>query len=271
NGSGKTTTMSMLLGLVKPTSGTFKLLDGDRDGPTLYALRRIGATVEAPAFYPYLSGLANLKYIQGISHKGRPADIQRLLELVGLTARAGSKFRTYSLGMKQRLGIAYALLSDPELLVLDEPTNGLDPAGMAEVRELMGSLGNGGHTVLLSSHLLHEVEQVCHNIAILSRGRLIAQGPVSELVRQKGALRVHTTDDARAASVIKSSLPWVADVASRDGHLAVTAPPDRAWELTAALAVERIFVSEMVPIQTSLEDYFLELTGGDALPLEEQK
>jgi ABC-2 type transport system ATP-binding protein len=271
NGSGKTTTMSMLLGLVRPTSGTFRLLDGDRDGPTLDALRRIGATVEAPAFYPYLSGRANLTYIQGISRHGTPADIQRLLELVGLEARASSKFRTYSMGMKQRLGIAYALLGDPELLILDEPTNGLDPAGMAEVRELIRSLGRGGRTVLLSSHLLHEAEQVCDSIAILSKGRLIAQGPVAELVRRQGSLRVRTTNDSRAATVIKASIPWVADVVSRDAHLVVTAPIERAWELTAALAAERIFVSEMVPIQTSLEDYFLEVTGRETVPLEEQK
>ncbi|MBI4236496.1 MAG: ABC transporter ATP-binding protein [Chloroflexi bacterium] len=260
NGSGKTTTMGMLLGLVKPTSGTIRLFGLEGGRPTEAALARIGAVVETPAFYPYLSAHDNLRYFQGISRRGKPDDIQRLLKLVGLQDRAKSKFRTYSMGMKQRLGIACALLGDPELLILDEPTNGLDPAGMTEVRELIRSVGNGGRTVLLSSHLLHEVEQVCDQIAILSKGRLIAQGPVADLLRQHGALRVRTTNDARAAALIRSSLPWVADVGSQDGHLVVTASPERSWEITAALAEEHIYVGELVPIQMSLEDYFLEIT-----------
>ncbi|MBI4339787.1 MAG: ATP-binding cassette domain-containing protein, partial [Chloroflexi bacterium] len=170
NGSGKTTTVGMVLGVVRPTAGEVRLFGGDGKTGRLEALRRIGAILEAPAFYPYLSGRANLTYFQGISGKGSPEEVDRLLELVGLTQRAQSKYNTYSLGMKQRLGIAYALLGDPELMLLDEPTNGLDPAGMAEVRELIRSLGRGKRTVVLASHLLHEVEQVCDTVAILSRG-----------------------------------------------------------------------------------------------------
>ena len=189
NGSGKTTTIGMLLGLVRPSSGTKRLFGLESDGVTPETLRRVGAIVETPTFYPYLSGRANLKYFQGISRHGSRDEVDRLLELVGLTGRAGSKFRTYSLGMKQRLGLAYALLGDPELLFLDEPTNGMDPAGMAEVRGLISRLGAEGPTILLSSHLLNEVEQVCDSVAILSNGRLIQQGSVQELLEQRGAVR----------------------------------------------------------------------------------
>ena len=179
NGSGKTTTMGMLLGLLTPTSGAFSLF-GQSDNLEA-SLRRIGAVVETPAFYPYLSGRRNLAYFQGISQRGAPDEIDRLLGQVGLADRAGSKFNTYSMGMKQRLGIAYALLGDPDLVILDEPTNGLDPEGMIEVRELIRSLGDGQRTVLLSSHLLHEVEQVCDSVTILSKGKLIAQAPSTNL------------------------------------------------------------------------------------------
>ena len=174
NGSGKTTTMGMLLGLVKPTGGSFSLFGDSTSHQD--ALHRVGAIVETPSFYPYLSGRDNLAYYQGITGRGDQKELDDLLKNVGLADRAHSRFRTYSLGMKQRLGLAYALLGDPELLFLDEPTNGMDPAGMAEVREMIRGLGTGERTVLLSSHLLHEVEQVCDSVAILSKGKLIAQG-----------------------------------------------------------------------------------------------
>src|SRR5207253_4097465 len=196
NGSGKTTTMGMLLGLVQPTSGEARIF-GEPVGRS-DTLRRIGAMVESPTFYPYLSGRANLRYFQGIGRRGSPADIDRLLELVDLGKRADSKFATYSLGMKQRLGIACALLGDPDLVFLDEPTNGLDPAGVVEVRELIRDLGKGGRTIVLSSHLLAETELVCDNVAVLSRGRLIAQGTIKELLRQHDGLRLRTTDVTKA-------------------------------------------------------------------------
>jgi ABC-2 type transport system ATP-binding protein len=186
-----------------------------------------------------------------------------LLELVGLSSRAHSKFSTYSQGMKQRLSIAYALLGNPDLLFLDEPTNGLDPAGMAEVRELIRHLSGEGRSVLLSSHLLHEVEQVCDRVAILSRGRLIAQGTIRDLLRQRGAVRLSTTDDTKAASVI-SALPWVTAVTTENGYLMAEAPPERSWELTKALAEQGVSVKEMAPVQVSLERYFLEVTGDDS-------
>ena len=262
NGSGKTTTMSMPLGLITPTSGTFRLLGHNTVKGHLEALRHVGTLVESPALYSYLSGRDNLRYFQGISGGGDSKETDRLLELVGLAERGQSPFSTYSQGMKQRLGIACALVGDPTLLTLDEPTNGLDPAGMAEVRELIRRLGAEGHTVLLSSHLLHEVEQVCDNIAILSRGRLIAQGAIRDLLHQRGAIRLSTTDNAKAATII-SALPWVAGVTTDNGYLVAEAPPDRSWELTAALSDQGVAVKEMAPVQVSLERYFLEVTGHD--------
>ena len=261
NGAGKTTTMGMLLGLVRPTAGSFRLF-GARDGSSRNVMHRLGAIVESPTFYPYLSGRDNLRFFQGIAGPGSSDAISRLLDKVGLTSRADSKFRTYSLGMKQRLGVAYALLGDPELLILDEPTNGMDPAGMAEVRELIGKLGHDGYTVLLSSHLLHEVEQVCDSVAILSHGRLIAQGAVKELLNGRGALRLKTTDDGKAAEVV-SLLTWVSGVKTEEGQLMVVAPPERSSEISAALAEQGIHISEMAQTKESLEEYFLEVTRED--------
>ena len=167
--------------------------------------------------------------------------------------------------MKQRLGIGYALLGDPEIVCLDEPTNGLDPAGMIQVRELIRSLGDGDRTVLLSSHLLHEVEQVCDSVTIISRGRLVAQGDVAELVRSARGeqVRVKTTDDVKAREIL-SALDWTGEVgATEDGALAVTAPTERSGELTAALSHSEVYVTEMAPVVTSLEEYFLDITGSE--------
>lgn len=259
NGSGKTTTMGMLLGLVGPTSGTIRLFGQQVEGVPLEALHRIGAIVETPSFYPYLSGRDNLRYFQGVGGKGTREEVDRLLKLVDLEGRADSKFSTYSLGMKQRLGIAYALLGNPEMVFLDEPTNGLDPAGMVEVRGLIGELGADGRTVLLSSHLLHEVEQVCSYVAILSKGKLIQQGVVQELLNQRGAVRLKTTDNEQAVSIL-SSVNGVAEVRREAEYLVAVAPPERSWELTAALAAKAVYVSEMSAVQMSLENYFLEVT-----------
>ena len=262
NGSGKTTTMGMLLGLVKPTAGSFSLFgSGSQD---LVALRRIGAIVETPSFYPYLSGRDNLAYFQGIAGRGDRSELDDLLEKVGLADRADSRFRTYSLGMKQRLGLAYALLGDPEVLFLDEPTNGMDPAGMAEVRDLIRSLGTGGRTVLLSSHLLHEVEQVCDSVAILSKGRLIAQGKVADLVHSQAGdrVRLRTTDNAKAVEVL-SALDWVVDVTVDGESIVVTAPSDRSTDVSVALGRSEVYVTEMTADEMSLEQYFLDVTGSD--------
>ena len=260
NGSGKTTTMGMLLGLLKPTSGAFTLF-GESDNLEA-SLRRIGAVIETPTFYPYLSGRRNLAYFQGISQRGAPDEIDRLLDQVGLADRADSKFNTYSMGMRQRLGLAYSLLGDPDLVILDEPTNGLDPEGMIEVRELIRSLGDGNRTVLLSSHLLNEVEQVCDSVTILSKGKLIAQGSVAELLHSVGReqVRMKTTDNAKAQTILQT-LDWVEEVTADEDSIIVTAPLERTAELSAALGREEIYVVETAPIQISLEEYFLQVTG----------
>jgi ABC-2 type transport system ATP-binding protein len=259
NGSGKTTTMGMLLGLLRPTSGTIRLFGDPKPGVHPAVLRRMGAIVETPAFYPYLSGRANLRYFRAIGRRGSRYEVDRLLELVDLAGAADRPFRTYSLGMKQRLGIAFALLGNPEVVFLDEPTNGLDPAGVAEVRSLVRSLGEEGRTVILSSHLLSEVQQVADRVAILSRGRLIVQGDVAELLRTGNGLRLRTTDDSRAEWIL-SGVSAVDGVRRSDGAIEVTIAPERAWEASRALARHGIYVAEMAPIQASLERYFLEVT-----------
>ena len=266
NGSGKTTLMSMLLGLVRPTEGSFALFGTPPErGGLDRELHRIGALIESPTFYPYLSGRNNLAYFQGISGRGGEDDLDYLLEQVGLGGRGGDKFQTYSLGMKQRLGLAYTLLGDPELLVLDEPTNGMDPAGMAEVRQLISGLAGENRTVILSSHLLNEVEQVCDSVAILSHGRLIAQGNVAELLQERGRpqVRLRTTDNAKAWDTL-NALAWVDGVNADNGYLVAGIETDRSWEITAALSRNDVYVAEMVPAQMSLEQYFLDVTEGAA-------
>jgi ABC-type multidrug transport system ATPase subunit len=264
NGSGKTTTIGLLLGLIRPTSGAMRLFGTEVSPSHPGALHRIGAMVESPAFYPDLSGRANLRFFQGINRRGKdPGEIDHLLELVGLADRANSRFRTYSLGMKQRLGIAYALLGNPELVFLDEPTNGLDPAGMAEVRELIAQLARTGRTVVLSSHLLNEVEQVCDNVAILSRGELVAQGKVRDLLHVQGSVRLKTTDNIRAEQIL-GSLDWVTSLRTEAGYLIAGMGTDQPGELTRVLSQQQVFVTEMVPLRVSLESWFLQITGHDA-------
>lgn len=263
NGSGKTTTMGMLLGLVKPSGGSFNILGHEGAAPAV--LRNIGAIIETPSFYPYLSGRDNLCFFQGLSVKGSKDEIDGLLKKVDLFARANSKYSTYSLGMKQRLGIAYALLGDPELVFLDEPTNGLDPAGVAEVRDLIIDLGSGGRTVILSSHILHEVEMVCESVAILSKGRLITQGRVKDLLAHKDAFQLKTTDDNAAVKVL-GALEWVESTVSEDGQLIVKAPLNRSWEVSRSLAESGVYIHKLSPVTVSLEEYFLGITGEETQP-----
>ncbi len=262
NGSGKTTLMSMLLGLVRPTAGSFTLFgESPERGGLDRELHRVGALIESPNFYPYLSGRNNLAYFQGISGRDNPEELDLLLEQVGLAGRGNDKFQTYSLGMKQRLGLAYTLLGNPEVLLLDEPTNGMDPAGMAEIRELIRNLGSENRTVILSSHLLNEVEQVCDSVAILSHGRLIAQGDVAELLQERGSpqVRLRTTDDRKAWEIL-NALAWVDSVSTDNGYLVAGVAPDRSWEITAALSRNEVYVAEMTSAQISLEQYFLDVT-----------
>ena len=189
-----------------------------------------------------------------------PLRLDEVLELVGLKVRGRDKVRTYSLGMKQRLGLAAALMHDPELLVLDEPTNGLDPAGMREFREIIGELGQLGKTVFVSSHLLGEVEQMCDHVGIVKEGRLLTQGAVTTLLRLGEALEMRVTEPDRAVQVL-AGLDWVSQV-KRDGDsLTVEAPRERAADLSRALAEQQIYLHELRPRDSTLEDFFLEVTG----------
>jgi ABC-2 type transport system ATP-binding protein len=263
NGAGKTTTIAMLLSLVRPTCGSAEVLGHDVQRNPGAALRRVGAIVETPAFYPYLSGIDNLRIMGRIADADR-TQIPALLEQVGLEGRGNDKVGTYSLGMRQRLGLASALLGDPQLLILDEPTNGLDPAGMHEMRGFVRRLAEEEErTVFVSSHLLHEVEQICDRVLILDRGRLIAQGRVDELLSHTHAVEMRIAEAGRAARVL-GELDWVrsADVDEETGGcLHVHAPPERAPEMLAALASHGLFPFEVRPVTSTLESVFLELTG----------
>jgi ABC-2 type transport system ATP-binding protein len=261
NGAGKTTTIALLLGLVHPTAGTAEVLGHDLRRDLVLALRRTGAIIETPAFYPYLSALDNLRIAArtlGLADEGQ---IERLLGCVGLAGRAHDKVYTFSTGMNQRLGLASALLNDPELLILDEPTSGLDPKGMAEVRELIGSLAHEqGKTVFLSSHLLHEVEQVCNRMAIIHRGRVVIQGRVDELVRRGGRLEVQVNDLPHAARVLRAQ-PWVSGVLVADDRLLVDAPAERSADVTRALAEVGLYLTGLRLLERTLESVFLEAVG----------
>ena len=260
NGAGKTTTISLILGLIAPSGGHAEMFGLDTRTHLSEALRRTGAILEGPSFYPHLSGRDNLRVWGALSGGVDGRRLDEVLGLVGLQARGRDKVRTYSLGMKQRLGLAAALLHDPDLLVLDEPTNGLDPAGMREFRQLIKELGQMGKTVFVSSHLLGEVEQMCDHVGIVKGGRLLTQGSVAALLGRGQALEMQVTDPDRAVGVLEG-LEWVNRVSRRDDRLTVEAPRDRAAELSRALAEQHIYLSELRPRDSSLEEFFLEVTG----------
>jgi ABC-type multidrug transport system ATPase subunit len=260
NGAGKTTTLRMLLGLIKPSSGTATVLGEEPGSPK--GLRGVGALVESPAFYPYLSGRDNLRVMARYC-EAPPSRVDEVLGQVELAGRAGDKFKRYSLGMKQRLGVAAALLKDPELLILDEPTNGLDPKGMADMRAIIRRVGRGERTVLLSSHLLGEVEQVCDRVGVIQRGQLLTEGTVDEL-RGGGGILVRVEPLERAREVA-AGLDGVEGAQIRDGMLTLDADPNLSAEVNAGLVSAGLRVSELRPIERSLEDVFLELTGGETV------
>lgn len=256
NGAGKTTTLRMLLGLIRPSSGEARVLGRPPGHPE--SLSRIGSLVESPAFYPYLSGRDNLRVIA--RYAGVPKKrIEEVLGVVDLTGRARDKFSTYSLGMKQRLGVAAALLKDPELLILDEPTNGLDPAGMADMRELIKRLGRGERTVLLSSHQLGEVEQICDRVGVISGGTLISEGTVGEL-RGRGALLVAAKPLELAREHAERLLgPQRVEVA--DGILRLDADASSIAGINRELVNADVEVSELRMAERTLEEVFLEMTN----------
>ncbi|MEV7017413.1 ABC transporter ATP-binding protein [Streptomyces sp. NPDC093991] len=264
NGSGKTTTIRMLMGLIEPTSGTAHVLGRPMPRSARAVLPHVGALIEGPALYGFLSGRDNLLRHDAADPTADPrtrkARVAAALDRVGLTAAAGRKARAYSLGMKQRLGLAAALLRPRRLLVLDEPTNGLDPQGMREIRSLVRELATDGTTVFLSSHLLDEIEQVCTHAAVMARGRLITQGPVAELAAgARGRLVVTTPDPADAARLLKEQ--GLADVVA-DGDRVSADPPARDLaEVNAALVTAGVRVRGLGVERASLEDAFVALTG----------
>ncbi len=262
NGAGKTTTIAMLLGLVKPTKGRAIVLGYDVQREPALALQRVGAMIEAPAFYPYLSGADNLRVLARAG--GIPLErVQRVLEMVELSERARDKVSTYSQGMKQRLAIAAALLPDPELIMLDEPTNGLDPAGTVEIRNLIRDLAAGGRTILLCSHLLHEVEQLCQRVAIMKEGKLIAAGEVATLLRRGQGVRVRVQGDPGPAVSLLRGLEWVSSVTVQGDALLVDAPANRTAEINALLIKADIVVAEIGASNSSLEEFFLTVTKAE--------
>jgi ABC-2 type transport system ATP-binding protein len=261
NGAGKSTTVGMILNLVAPTAGRIELFGQNLTDNTWAVLRRIGAVIESPAFYPYLSGCDNLETL-AMSIGGIPKNkINEVLERVNLLDRAEDKYGNYSMGMKQRLGIASTLLRDPEFIILDEPTNGLDPAGMKEIRDLIPQLAHESRAVLLCSHLLHEVEMVCTRVAIIKQGVTLANASIQELLARGQMLEIKVDDLTRAAAIL-SIIPGVKSVKVKDGYLMVEAPPENASRLNKALAEQGLFASELVNTSTGLENVFLELTGG---------
>jgi ABC-2 type transport system ATP-binding protein len=258
NGAGKTTTVKLLLGLVQPTAGEAWLFGERLPGNLPRLLRRVGAMVEAPAFYPYLSGRDNLLVLAKMAGIA-PARVDAALEAVDLRG-ARQKFGAYSVGMKQRLGIAAALLRDPSLVILDEPTNGLDPAGQKDVDALIPRLAAEGRTVFLCSHLMHQVEQVCDRVAIMKSGRLVASGRVADLVREEAGIELRVPDPD-AASAFLQTLPWVSTVDVVEGLVVVGAPTERASEVSAALAGAGHFVSELRARRRSIESVYFDATG----------
>ncbi|HEY3264720.1 MAG TPA: ABC transporter ATP-binding protein [Actinomycetota bacterium] len=274
NGAGKTTTIRMALGLIHPTRGDVRLLGRSvSSSERSRALERTGAMIEEPSFYRFLSGRGNLEAFARAGRdrgdrRSRLARIDETLERVGLADAATKRVRAYSQGMRQRLGIALALLGSPEILVLDEPTNGLDPSGMREIRRLLRSLADDGVTVFVSSHLLGEVEAVCDRVGVLSRGRLVAEGPPSGLGDGgRATLRIHVDDVERAMRVL-GAMPGVVASAAASGVSCTLSDSIGPADVNAALVGAGVRVSALVPERRSLEDVFLELVEDPGSPSE---
>ncbi|KAA1428454.1 ABC transporter ATP-binding protein [Nocardioides antri] len=247
NGAGKTTTLRMLLGLVRPTAGTASV-----------ATDRIGALIEGPGFYPYLSGRDNLRTVARFRGYA-DTEVDRVLERVDLAARGSDKYKGYSLGMKQRLGVAAALMGDPELIILDEPTNGLDPAGMADMRALVVDLARGGQTVLLSSHLLAEVQEICDRVGVINGGTLLLESTVAEM-RGGSSLRLRATPEPVALAVAMR-LAGDDGVRGTPAGLSLDLPADAAPHLVRELVTAGVDVHEITPTERSLEEVFFEMTA----------
>jgi ABC-2 type transport system ATP-binding protein len=257
NGSGKSTTLGVVLNVVNKTNGDFHWFDGNVD--THDALKKVGAIIERPNFYPYMTAEQNLKLVCKI--KGVSTDkIQEKLEVVGLLDRANSKFRTYSLGMKQRLAIASALLNDPEILILDEPTNGLDPQGIHQIRQIIKDIAADGTTILLASHLLDEVEKVCSHVVVLRKGEKLYSGRVDEMINSHGFFELKTEKQSELISILEGHKLFDKIKTEDDLITAFLTEPMAAAEFNKLMFDKGIILSHLVKRKESLEEQFLQLT-----------
>ena len=263
NGAGKTTTIRMALGLIAPTNGSVEILGLEVRHNRSKVLPRVGALVESPALYGYLSGRNNLQAFGDLLGGVPKKRIDEVLEIVGLTGRDKDRVKTYSMGMKQRLGLAVALLNNPDLLILDEPANGLDPAGIVEMRDLLRGLAADGKTVFISSHVLSEVQQICTRVAIINHGRLVRLAPVAELLDVPGEFEIQVDlPDALVAALRLQ--PWGQEARVEHGQVITHAPEGRGRNLIAFLVQNGHNPDSVSERQRDLEDIFLSLTGGDS-------
>lgn len=261
NGSGKTTTIRCMLGLITPKQGEVEVCGHNINTDLAAALAKVGVVVETPTLYQYLSGRKNLQLFADLKGVGRQ-QVDELLELVGLAARAGQKVSKYSLGMKQRLGLAQALLGNPELVVLDEPTNGLDPKGTREIRELIKSLSQQRQvTFFISSHLLHEVEQVCNRVGILRRGKMVSEGYVAELLSSDELTYALDVSDRQHSKELLGSQDFVRSLEEDEGKLLVTVVKGNSGEISKLLVNNGITVNSIAEVPRTLESFFIEITG----------
>jgi ABC-2 type transport system ATP-binding protein len=265
NGAGKTTTIRMALGLIAPTAGSIEVLGLDVRRHRSEVLPRVGALVESPALYGYMSGRDNLRAIGAVLGGASEKRIDEVLDIVSLQGRDKDKVRTYSMGMKQRLGLAIALLNDPDLLILDEPANGLDPAGIVEMRDLLRNLAETGKTVFISSHVLSEVQQICTRVAIINVGKLVRVAPVAELLHTAGEFEVKVDDSAALVAELKRQ-PWGREARSEDGLVITAAPDGRGRSLITFLVSNGYTPDSVAERQRDLEDIFLSLTGSPSTP-----
>jgi len=260
NGSGKSTTLGIVLNVVNKTGGNYSWFGGTAD--THQALKKVGAIIERPNFYPYMTAYDNLKLVAQIK-KAPYSKIDEKLELVGLLERKDSKFRTFSLGMKQRLAIASALLNDPEILILDEPTNGLDPQGIRQIRDIIRQIANQGTTILLASHLLDEVEKVCSHVVVLKKGTMLYCGTVNGMTSNEGFFELDSDDNQKLKSVLTGH-PSVKNIEIEDGKLVVyLKAPLQAKDLNRLVFDNYITLTHLVKRKHSLEEQFLQITNNN--------
>lgn len=264
NGAGKTTTIRMLVGLIRPTKGTIRIGGYDLHKDFLKAIHQVGCIVENPELYPYLTGRENLEHFARMLHDIDPKRTTEVIKLVELEERIDDLVKTYSLGMRQRLGIAQALLGNPQLLILDEPTNGLDPAGIRELREFIRQLTQKqGISVLISSHILHEVQLMCDQVAIITRGNIVYTGPVAELIGNEPRVE-WSLEPIETALQVLHELPYTNQIQTIEGKLYVHMPSEKIAEVNQLMMEHHVHISGIRNAQPTLEDLFLQLTGGES-------